>query len=181
MFHGPFIAIIADSEKQDDKFIYSVIGMGGNEREEIEVLAGAPIIEWLAKGTEVLVVPHWLSKSELFIIARAHISGIMDELTEAGDFAIEREAGTYVLFKSGEITMEAATKLILNAPTIEIGDGATEAAVLGDILTTLLTAQKTYIDIHTHSGVLSGPNPTGAPSAPSPPVSNFKSTVVKIK
>lgn len=173
IFNGPFTAVIVGSEKQEDKFIYSILGMGGNEREEIEVFAGAPIIEWLARGTEVLVVPHLFSKSELFIIARAHSSALLGELSEEGDFAIERDDGTYARFKAGEITLEAATILL--------GKNATESAVLGDILTTFINSQKAWNDAHIHSGVIPGVGSSGPPTGPSPVVTNFKSDVVKIK
>ena len=131
---GPFVAVVASSRKLSDRIVYTVQGLGDHDREEVEVMAGAPIVEWLAKGTEVLIVPHLLRTSELFLVAKQHSSSLISELAAAGDFAVERSGGTYALFKSGEIVLES-DKITLgkNAikPVVLNGD-PTNAVMVGD-------------------------------------------------
>ena len=66
-----------------------------------------------------------------------------------GDVAIYNDRGSKVHIKVDRIVVEA--------PIIELGDGATESVIKGD-------AFKILFDAHTHSGVTAGVGATGPPA-----------------
>ena len=134
----PFLAVVTGSVKKSNRILYTVQGQGTNAREEIEVLVGAPITEWIAKGTEVLILPHLFSSAELFVIARTRTCALLGDLEAEGDFAIERSADTYLIFKTDEIvggadklTFEVVSEMSLKGDTASL-EGTTTLNVKGD-------------------------------------------------
>jgi uncharacterized protein involved in type VI secretion and phage assembly len=85
--------------------------------------------------------------------------------------------------QGGKITIQAKTKVIVQAPQIELVDGASHALVFGDDLLTFLNTLVTSFNSHLHPGELAaGVLPvTPAPPAPplQPPSSSMLSTKVK--
>jgi hypothetical protein len=69
--------------------------------------------------------------------------------------------------QQGTITIQAATKVTVEAPLIELGKGATHPAVFGDLLLQYLTQLVSIYTAHTHPGQLA----IGIlPVTPAPPV-----------
>lgn len=88
-----------------------------------------------------------------------------------GDVALYTSGGSFIkLAATGLITVETTGNVEVKAGTIKLGNGATEAAVLGDLF-------KATFDAHTHVGNLG--YTTSPPSTPMPPTN--LSTVVKVK
>ncbi|MCY7399448.1 MAG: phage baseplate assembly protein V [Nocardioides sp.] len=85
--------------------------------------------------------------------------------------------------QSGKITVKASSKVIVDAPAIELVDGASHAAVFGDKLNTYLNQLVQSINTHMHPGQVAGPFPvTPAPPTPpaTPPTPELLSMKVKV-
>ncbi len=70
--------------------------------------------------------------------------------------------------QGGTITVKASTKVVVDAPQIQLVDGATHAGVFGDELTTYLNQLVQSFSTHMHPGQQAGPFPV-TPMIPSPP------------
>jgi uncharacterized protein involved in type VI secretion and phage assembly len=71
--------------------------------------------------------------------------------------------------QSGQVTVTAATKVVVDAPLIELVSGATHAGVFGDNLMTYLNQLVTLFNTHMHPGQMAGPFPV----TPMTPVAPF--------
>jgi uncharacterized protein involved in type VI secretion and phage assembly len=85
--------------------------------------------------------------------------------------------------QSGQVTVKAATKVIVDAPQIELVANASHSAVFGDSLMTYLNQLVTSINTHTHPGETAGTFPV-TPMTPTPPLTpptpDLLSTAVKL-
>lgn len=70
---------------------------------------------------------------------------------------------------AGKVTVKAGTKVVVEAPQIEIVENATHPAVFGDQLMTYLSQLVTLFNAHMHPGQMAGPIPV----TPMPPVAPF--------
>jgi uncharacterized protein involved in type VI secretion and phage assembly len=68
--------------------------------------------------------------------------------------------------QAGKITVKAATKVVIEAPQIELVENATHPVVFGDSLMTYLNQLVTLFNTHMHPGQMAGP----VPVIPTPPV-----------
>lgn len=85
--------------------------------------------------------------------------------------------------QKGTVTLKAGTKVVIDAPSIELVANATHAAVFGDSLQTYLNQLVTTFNTHMHAGQMcaAGPVSPAPPAAPaSPPTPDMLSTTVKV-
>jgi hypothetical protein len=83
----------------------------------------------------------------------------------------------------GKVTLKAATKVVVEAPQIELVENATHPGVFGDNLSTYLTQIVTMLNTHIHPGQVAGMIPVSpAPPVPllAPPSPSLLSTKVKL-
>ena len=79
-------------------------------------------------------------------------------LTSDGDMAIYTDADNYVMIKaSGNIEVKATTKVIVNAPLVELGDGTQKKLITEELVA--------KFNNHTHPTAA-----LGAPSMPTTPI-----------
>lgn len=71
--------------------------------------------------------------------------------------------------QQGVVTLKATTKMVVEAPQIELVANATHPGVFGDSLTTYLSQVVTLFNAHMHPGQMAGPIPV----TPAPPVAPF--------
>jgi len=71
--------------------------------------------------------------------------------------------------QQGVVTVKAASKVVVDAPLIELVANATHPGVFGDALMTYLNQLVTLFNTHTHTGQMAGPIPV----TPMPPVAPF--------
>jgi uncharacterized protein involved in type VI secretion and phage assembly len=85
--------------------------------------------------------------------------------------------------QQGNVTLKASTKVVVDAPQIELVDGASHAAVFGDSLSTYLNQLVTLFNVHMHPGQMAGPFPV-TPMTPmaqfTPPTPDMLSMKVKV-
>jgi uncharacterized protein involved in type VI secretion and phage assembly len=85
--------------------------------------------------------------------------------------------------QSGTVTVKAGTKVVVDAPSIELVANASHAAVFGDKLNTYLQQLVQSINLHMHPGQQAGPFPV-TPMTPQPmaqtPTPDMLSTTVKV-
>jgi uncharacterized protein involved in type VI secretion and phage assembly len=89
----------------------------------------------------------------------------------------------HIEVRQGQVTVKAATKVVVEAPQIEIVENATHPAVFGDQLTTYLNQLVTLFNSHMHPGQMAGAVPVTPmpPTAPfTPPTPSLISTKVKV-
>lgn len=82
----------------------------------------------------------------------------------------------------GRVTVKATSKVVVEAPQIELVDGAAHPVVFGDVLNQYLNQLVTMFNTHMHPGQMAGPLPvTPMPPTPqqTPPVPNLLSNKVK--
>jgi hypothetical protein len=72
--------------------------------------------------------------------------------------------------QAGKITVQAQTKVIVEAPQIELVDGASHPLVFGDELTTYLSQLVTMFNTHLHPGELAAGVLPVTPAPPVPPL-----------
>lgn len=85
--------------------------------------------------------------------------------------------------QQGVVTLQAATKVVVEAPQIELVAGASHPAVFGDSLMTYLNQVVTTFNAHMHPGQMAGPIPVTpmVPVAPlTPPTPDLLSVKVKV-
>jgi uncharacterized protein involved in type VI secretion and phage assembly len=83
----------------------------------------------------------------------------------------------------GQVTLKAATKVVVEAPQIELVANATHPGVFGDSLMTYLSQVVTLFNTHMHPGQMAGPIPVtpAPPVAPlTPPTPDMLSMKVKL-
>lgn len=71
--------------------------------------------------------------------------------------------------QQGQVTLKASTKVVVEAPQIELVAAATHPGVFGDKLTIYLNQLVTLFNTHMHPGQMAGPIPV----TPAPPVAPF--------
>jgi uncharacterized protein involved in type VI secretion and phage assembly len=74
-----------------------------------------------------------------------------------------------ITVQQGQIKMQAATKVVVEAPQIELVQSATHPLVLGNELMNYLNQLASLFNSHTHVGQVAG----GTPVTPAPPVPTF--------
>lgn len=100
--------------------------------------------------------------------------------------ALSDSSGANILkieVQQGNVTLKASTKVVVDAPQIEIVANAAHAAVFGDSLNTYLNQLVNSANMHMHPGQVAGPFPvTPAPPTPplTPPTPDLLSTKVKV-
>lgn len=85
--------------------------------------------------------------------------------------------------QAGTVTVKATTKVVVDAPSIELVANATHPGVFGDQLTTYLNQLVQSINLHMHPGQMAGPIPVtpAPPTAPAmPPTPDLLSQTVKL-
>ena len=83
----------------------------------------------------------------------------------------------------GKVTLKAASKVVVEAPLIELVENATHPGVFGDNLTSYLNQVVMLFNSHMHPGQVAGMTPvTPAPPTPqlSPPTPSLLSTKVTL-
>jgi hypothetical protein len=86
--------------------------------------------------------------------------------------ALSDSSGANILkieVQSGKVTLKATTKVVVDAPMIELVADSTHPGVFGDNLMTYLTQLVTLFNSHMHPGQMAGPIPV----VPTPPVAPF--------
>src|SRR5262249_25581639 len=108
-----------------------------------------------------------------FSILRSE-SGLMVVLNDSSHtIAISDKNGSNLMkieVDQGQITVDAQTKVVINAPQIELVDGATHPLVFGDNLLEYLNQLVTLFNVHMHPGELAA---GFIPVTPAPPVAQF--------
>jgi hypothetical protein len=72
--------------------------------------------------------------------------------------------------QSGNVTLKAATKIVIEAPQIELVDGASHPLVYGDDLLQYLNQLVTGFNTHMHPGEVAATGGPVSPMVPSPPL-----------
>jgi hypothetical protein len=107
-----------------------------------------------------------------FSILRSE-AGLMVVLNDAGPtIAISDKNGDNLLkieVSQGQITMKAASKVVVDAPQIELVDGASHPLVFGDSLLQYLNQLVSMFNVHMHPGEATAVGPV----TPAPPVPTF--------
>jgi len=108
-----------------------------------------------------------------FSILRSE-GGLMVVLNDAGPtISVSDQNGTNLVkidVSQGQITVEASTKVVVNAAQIELVDGAAHPLVFGDSLLEYLNQLVTLFNTHMHPGELAA---GVLPVTPAPPVPPF--------
>jgi len=100
--------------------------------------------------------------------------------------ALSDSSGANILkieVQSGTVTLKATTKVVVDAPQIELVANASHSAVFGDSLMTYLTQVVSTFNAHMHPGQVAGPYPVTpmTPVAPlTPPTPDMLSMTVKV-
>ncbi len=81
----------------------------------------------------------------------------------------------------GMVVVQATTKVTVEAPLIELGQGATHPAVFGDLLLQYLTQLVTIYQTHVHPGELAAGILPVTPTPPVPPAPPPTPTLLSIK
>jgi len=91
---------------------------------------------------------------------------------DAQTIALSDSSGANMLeieVQGGKVTLKATTKVVVDAPQIELVASATHPGVFGDNLMTYLSQLVTLFNTHMHPGQMAGPIPV----VPTPPVAPF--------
>ncbi len=83
--------------------------------------------------------------------------------------------------RQGQITIQSVAKVVVEAPLIELGQGATHPAVFGDLLLQYLTQLVTIYQTHVHPGELAAGILPVTPAPPVPPAQPPTPTLLSIK
>jgi uncharacterized protein involved in type VI secretion and phage assembly len=93
-------------------------------------------------------------------------------LDDASTIAVSDSSGANLLLieaQGGKVTLKATTKVVVQAPQIELVENATHPIVFGDQLMTYLSQLVTLFNTHVHPGQMAGP----VPVSPAPPLAQF--------
>jgi uncharacterized protein involved in type VI secretion and phage assembly len=82
--------------------------------------------------------------------------------------------------QSGNVTLKANTKVVVDAPQIELVANASHSAVFGDSLTTYLNQLVSTFNAHMHPGEVAGPYPV-TPMTPVAPMSSPTPDMLSMK
>lgn len=82
--------------------------------------------------------------------------------------------------KSGQIKVEAQAKVVVEAPQIELVDGASHPMIYGDQLIQYLNQVAQIYQSHTHPGQMAGPIPV-TPAPPVPPLPPATPSLLSMK
>jgi len=98
--------------------------------------------------------------------------------------SVETTGGLNIKLEDGgqSITVQAGAKVMVKAPAIELGDGASQQAVLGNILESYLNTVVSIFNAHQHVGQLAAgvlPVTPAPPATPLTPPVGILSNVVK--
>lgn len=108
-----------------------------------------------------------------FSILRSE-AGLMVVLNDSSHtIAISDQNGSNLMkieVDQGQITVDAQTKVVINAPQIELVEGAPHPLVFGDSLLEYLNQLVTLFNVHMHPGELAA---GFIPVTPAPPVAQF--------
>lgn len=119
-----------------------------------------------------------IARSEEGLLLALHDDSKTIALSDAsGDNILKIEV------QQGVVTVKAKTKVVVEAPQIELVANATHPAVFGDSLTTYLNQVVTMFNAHMHPGQMAGPIPVtpAPPVAPlTPPTPDMLSMKVKL-
>jgi hypothetical protein len=105
---------------------------------------------------------------------------------DAKSIAVSDADGSNILLieaQGGKVTLKASTKVIVEAPQIELVENASHSVVFGDSLLQYLNQLVTSFNTHMHPGQIAGPYPVTpmTPAAPAtPPTPDLLSTKVKV-
>jgi uncharacterized protein involved in type VI secretion and phage assembly len=105
-----------------------------------------------------------LTRSEQGLVVALH--------DDSQTIAISDSNGSNILkieVQQGQLTVKAATKVVVEAPQIELVANSTHPGVFGDSLQTYLNQLVTLFNAHMHPGQMAGPIPV----TPAPPVAPF--------
>ena len=125
-----------------------------------------------------------LSPEYLAQIARSHSFVALHD--DSRTIAVSDDNGSNILkieVEAGTVTIKASTKVVVDAPAIELVANASHPAVFGDKLTTYLNQLVQSLNLHMHPGQQAGPFPVtpAPPTAPAtPPTPEILSTTVKL-
>jgi uncharacterized protein involved in type VI secretion and phage assembly len=106
-----------------------------------------------------------ISRSEQGLLLALHDDNQTIALSDANGSNILK-----IEVQSGNITLKASTKIVVDAPQIELVANATHAGVFGDSLMTYLNQIVTTFNAHMHPGETAGPYPV-TPMSPVSPLS----------
>ena len=98
--------------------------------------------------------------------------------------AISDKNGSNILtieVQSGKATLKAATKVVIEAPQIELVDGASHALVYGDDLLQYLNQLVTGFNTHMHPGEICALGGAVAPMVPAPPLQPPTPSLLSVK
>jgi hypothetical protein len=105
-------------------------------------------------------------------IARSE-QGLMLALDDNGQTISLSDSGgsnfLEITVQQGEIKIKAATKVVIDAPQIQLVDGSTHPLVFGDNLLQYLNQIVEIYQTHVHPGEMAGPIPV-TPAPPVPPL-----------
>ena len=82
--------------------------------------------------------------------------------------------------QDSQIRIQATSKVIVDAPQIELVDGASHALVFGDDLLQYLNQLVSMFNSHLHPGQMAGPFPV-APTPPVPPFPSATPSLLSVK
>ena len=106
------------------------------------------------KGAEAIVLKQG---NVIFIIAEDDRRYRLQ--IEEGEVALYTDEGDKIHLKRGNvIEIKAASRCVINSPSVELSDGTLKALVTEDLIT--------YFNSHTHTGVTTGTGTSGAPATP---------------
>lgn len=108
---------------------------------------------------------------------------ILDDSSGGQLIQISDDAGNNLLkidVQQGTVTVQADTKVVIEAPQIEIVQGASHPAVFGDSLLQYLNQLVSTYQSHTHPGQMAGPLPV-SPMPPTPPAQPPSSSLLSTK
>jgi hypothetical protein len=114
-------------------------------------------------------VPEGAQPAQKVLKTKSGHKVILDD--DAGTVEITDSNGNSITMDSSEIKINAgnATKIVINAPQIELVEGATHPLVFGDNLLQYLNQVVQTYATHMHPGQMAGPLPV-SPMAPMPPL-----------
>ena len=119
-------------------------------------------------------------------IARSEQGLLLALHDDSQTIALSDSSGANILkieAQAGQVTVKGATKVVVDAPQIELVANATHPGVFGDSLMTYLNQVVTMFNAHMHPGQMAGPIPVtpAPPVAPlTPPTPDMLSVTVKL-